>query len=179
MEYRWYIVKVIPGHENKVKRTLEEAIQSKGFSEVISEVALPSESVVEVKNGKQRKLEKRIYPGYLFLKMKLDDESHSFVKQVSGVKDFLGGSKPQPLSEVEMADMLTQVEERQKGGGNVHKIKVGDQVKIRHGAFESCAGTVTEFDIEKGSLKVLVEMFGRKTPIELEIGHVEPLSESN
>ncbi len=173
---RWYIVKVIPGHENKVKRTLDDAIQTKGFSEIIPEVLLLTEQVTEVKRGKQRTAEKRMWPGYLLLRMNLDDESWSFVKQIPGIKDFaLGGDgKPSPLSEEEVASMVKERDNRQKGVVSHSSVHIGDVVKINDGSFNTFHGTVTEVDPERGLLKVLVSIFGRETPVQVELWQVEP-----
>jgi transcriptional antiterminator NusG len=173
---RWYVVKVIPGHENKVKRTLDDAIQSKGFSEIIPEVLLLTEQVTEVKRGKQRTAEKRMWPGYLLIRLKLDDESWSFVKQIPGVKDFaLGGDgKPSPLSEEEVAFMVKERDNRQKGVVHYNSVQIGDIVKINDGSFATFHGAVTEVDPAKGHLKVSVSIFGRDTPVHLELWQVEP-----
>lgn len=174
--HKWYVVYVIPGHENKVKRTLDDAIKSKGLSEAIPEVLLLTEQVTEVKRGKQRTSEKRMWPGYLLLKMTLDDESWSFIKQIPGIKDFLlgGDRKPYPLSDIELSNMVKSMEERQKGGAHKHKVDAGDRVKIIDGSFATYSGKVTEVDQEKGLLKVLVSIFGREVPVSLEIWQVEP-----
>jgi transcriptional antiterminator NusG len=176
---KWYIVTVIPGHENKVRKALEDAIVKKGMSEFITEVALPSEQTTSVKNGKERNLEKRIYPGYIFLKMALDDETQSFVKNVSGIKGFLpNNSKPAPLTDEEMHSMLKHVEDRQKGGGP-NQLKMGDPVKITHGSFAGYVGTVAEIDNVKKSLKVTVNIFGRNQSVEILHGQVELHTESD
>jgi len=174
--YKWYVLKVIPGHENKVKRTLEDAIQTKGYSETIPEVLLLTEQVTEVKRGKQRTVEKRLWAGYLLVRMKLDDESWSFIKQIPGVKDFAlsGDGKPSPLSEEEISHMVKERDNRQKGVVHYNKVQAGDQVKIIDGSFATFHGKVTEVDPEKGLLKVLVSIFGREAPVTLELWQVEP-----
>lgn len=175
---RWYVVKVIPGHENKVKTNLDHAIQTKGFSESIPEVLLLTEQVTEVKRGKQRTAEKRMWPGYLLLNMKLDDDSWSFVKQIPGVKDFaLGGDgKPAPLSEDEISYMIKERDNRQKGVVHYSTHQVGDLVKINDGSFATFHGKVAQVDAAKGTLKVSVSIFGRDTPVDLELWQVEPFN---
>lgn len=171
----WYIVQVISGHENKVKKNLEHAIQKKGLSEIIPEVLLPDYQVKELKNGKQRLLNKRMWPGYLLIKMKLDDDSWDFVKKVDGVINFLlDGSKPKALSDAEVASMMKERDAKQTGGSHSHSLQVGDLAKIKDGTFASFHGAVTEIDAERGLLKVSVSIFGRDTPVQLELWQVEP-----
>src|SRR5579864_8613803 len=133
--HKWYVVQVISGHEKKVKRTLDEAILAKGFAESISETLLPTENVSEVKRGQQKVVEKRMWPGYLLVKMDFNEESWAFVKNISGVIDFLGGDKPAPLTDKEVANMMQELEDRQKGIVQKHKVDVGDRVKITDGVF--------------------------------------------
>lgn len=172
--HRWYVVQVISGHEKKVKRTLDEAVQSKGMTESITDILMPTENVSEVKRGQQKISEKRMWPGYLLVKMDLTDDSWAFVKDVPGVIDFLGGDKPTPLTEKEVGDMMKELEDRQKGVVQKHKVDVGDKVKITDGVFVNFIGTVTEVNHEKGRLSVTVSIFGRDTRVDdLEFWQVE------
>ncbi|MDE3045591.1 MAG: transcription termination/antitermination protein NusG [Verrucomicrobiota bacterium] len=178
--HKWYVVQVISGHEKKVKKTLEEAIQAKGLSETITEILMPTENVSEVKRGEQRITEKKMWPGYLMIKMFLDDESWAFIKNVPGVIDFLGGEKPTPLSDREVNDMMKELEDRQKGIVQKHKVEVGDRVKITDGVFINFVGTVTEVNHEKGRLSVMVSIFGRDTRVDdLEFWQVEQATAEN
>ena len=178
--HRWYVVQVISGHEKKVKRTLDEAVSSKGFSETISETLLPTENVSEVKRGQQKVVEKRMWPGYILVKMELTDESWAYVKDIPSVIDFLGGDQPTPLSDKEVGDMMQELEDRQKGVVHKHKIEVGDRVKITDGVFVNFIGTVTEVNHEKGRLSVMVSIFGRDTRVDdLEFWQVEQANAEN
>jgi transcriptional antiterminator NusG len=157
-----------------VKKTLEESVAAKGMGDVVSEVLIPTENVSEVKRGQQRISEKRMWPGYLLIKMDFNEESWAFVKNVPGVIDFLGGETPAPLTEKEVSDILHELEERKKGIVQKHKVEVGDHVKITDGVFINFIGTVTEVNHEKGRLSVMVSIFGRDTRVDdLEFWQVE------
>lgn len=177
---RWYVVQVISSHEKKVKKALEESLSAKGMSENISEVLIPTENVSEVKRGQQKVSEKRMWPGYLLVKMEFTDESWAYVKDTPGVIDFLGGEKPVPLSEKEVSDILQELEDRKKGVVQKHKVEAGDKVKITDGVFINFIGTVTEVNHEKGRLSVMVSIFGRDTRVDdLEFWQVEQVSAEN
>jgi transcriptional antiterminator NusG len=178
--HKWYVLQAISGHEKKVKKTLDEAIQSKGFAEWISEILMPTENVSEVKRGQQRISEKKMWPGYLLIKMDLNEEAWAFVKNVPGVIDFLGGENPVPLTEKEVGSMMKELEDRQKGVVQKHKVDVGDKVKITDGVFINFVGTVTEVNHEKGRLSVMVSIFGRDTRVDdLEFWQVEQSTAEN
>ncbi len=177
---RWFVVQVISSHEKKVKKALEESLSSKGMAEYITEVLIPTENVSEVKRGQQKVSEKRMWPGYLLVKMEFNDESWAYVKDTPGVIDFLGGEKPVPLSEKEVADILQELEDRKKGVVQKHKVEAGDKVKITDGVFINFIGTVTEVNHEKGRLSVMVSIFGRDTRVDdLEFWQVEQVSAEN
>ncbi len=172
--HKWYVVQVLSSHEKKVKKTLEESITSKGMAGLIEEVLIPTENVSEVKRGQQKVSEKRMWPGYLLVKMDLTDDTWAFVKDTPGVIDFLGGDKPEPLSDREIQNILQEVEDRKKGVVQKHKVDVGDKVKITDGVFVNFIGVVTEVNHEKGRLSVLVSIFGRDTRVDdLEFWQVE------
>ena len=179
--HKWYVLQVISGHEKKVKKTLDEAVQSKGFAEWILEILMPTENVSEVKRGQQRISEKKMWPGYLLIKIDLSSEdAWAFVKNVPGVIDFLGGEKPTPLTEAEVANMMKELEDRQKGVVQKHKVDVGDRVKITDGVFVNFVGVVTEVNHEKGRLSVIVSIFGRDTRVDdLEFWQVEQSTAEN
>jgi transcriptional antiterminator NusG len=178
--HKWYVVQVMSSHEKKVKKTIEEFLPSKGLSDDIVEILIPTENVSEVKRGHQKISEKRMWPGYLLVKMNLNDESWSYIKETPGVIDFLGGEKPTPLTEKEVADIMKELEDRQKGIVQKHKVDVGDRVKITDGVFVNFVGTVTEVNHEKGRLSVMVSIFGRDTRVDdLEFWQVEQSTAEN
>src|SRR3989338_9591689 len=178
--HKWYVVQVMSSHEKKVKKTIEEFLSKKGLAEDIVEILMPTENVSEVKRGQQKISEKRMWPGYLLIKMNLEDEAWAFVKNVPGVIDFLGGERPTALSDKEVADMMRELEDRQKGVVQKHKVDVGDRVKITDGVFVNFIGTVTEVNHEKGRLSVMVSIFGRDTSVDdLEFWQVEQATAEN
>ncbi len=177
---KWYVVQVISSHEKKVKKSIEEYLDQKGMREFISEILIPTENVAEVKRGHQKVSEKRMWPGYLLVKMDLNDEAWAYVKDTPGVIDFLGGDKPAPLTEKEVKDIMSELEDRQKGIVQKHKVDVGDRVKITDGVFVNFVGTVTEVNHEKGRLSVMVSIFGRDTRVDdLEFWQVEQATSEN
>ena len=174
MMHKWYVVQVISSQEKRVKKTLEENRESKGMAELIEEILVPTENVAEVKRGEQRVSEKRLWPGYILIKMNLTDDSWMFVKNVSGVIDFLGGERPTPLLQSEVDAILSQLEEKKKGVVQKHNIAPSDKVKITDGVFVNFIGTVLEVYHDKGRLSVMVSIFGRETRVDdLEFWQVE------
>lgn len=177
---KWYVVQVMSSHEKKVKKAIEEFLQTKGLSDDIVEILIPTENVSEVKRGQQKISEKRMWPGYLLVKMNLTDDSWAYIKDTPGVIDFLGGEKPAPLTEKEVNDIMKELEDRQKGVVQKHKVDVGDRVKITDGVFINFIGTVTEVNHEKGRLSVMVSIFGRDTRVDdLEFWQVEQSTAEN
>jgi transcriptional antiterminator NusG len=171
---KWYVVQVFTAQEKKVKKALEEFRESAGVADLIEEILLPSENVMEVKKGEQRISEKRIWPGYVLIKMELTDEAWQYVKNTTGVIDFLGGEKPTPLSDAEINNILKELEEKKEGVTQKHKITSGDRVKITDGVFVNFIGTVLEVYQDKGRLSVIVSIFGRDTRVDdLEFWQVE------
>ncbi len=178
--HKWYVVQVMSSHEKKVKKTIEEYLDANGMRDLISEILIPTENIAEVKRGQQRVSEKRMWPGYILVKMDLNDESWAYVKDTPSVIDFLGGEKPTPLSEKEVNDIMKELEDRQKGIVQKHKVDVGDRVKITDGVFVNFVGTVTEVNHEKGRLSVMVSIFGRDTRVDdLEFWQVEQATAEN
>lgn len=172
--HKWYVVHVMSGQEKKVKKGIEEYLHKQGFADDIVEILIPTENVSEVKRGQQKISEKRMWPGYLLVKMNLNDESWAYVKNIAGVLDFLGGETPTPLTDREVDDMKKELEDRQKGVVQKHKVEVGDKVKITDGVFVNFVGTVTDVNHEKGRLSVMVSIFGRDTKVDdLEFWQVE------
>ncbi|MBI5345903.1 MAG: transcription termination/antitermination protein NusG [Chlamydiae bacterium] len=176
--FKWYVIQVMSGQEKKVKKALEENLEKSGMKEQIIEVLVPTENVSEVKKGQHRITEKKIWPGYILIKMHFTEESWAYVKDTSGVLDFLGGEKPTSLSDNEVANILQELEEKKKGVVQKHKIEIGDTVKITEGVFVNFLGTVVEVFHDKGRLSVLVSIFGRDTRVDdLEFWQVEKVSQ--
>lgn len=176
--HKWYVVQVLSTHEKKVKKALEEHLELKGMSDQIEEILLPTENVSEVKKGQQHIVEKRLWPGYLLIKMALNDDSWQYVKNTNGVIDFLGGDKPTPLTDMEVNEILRDLEDKKQKITQKHKFEIGDRVKITDGVFVNFIGTVTEVFHDKGRLSVLVSIFGRDTRVDdLEFAQVEEITE--
>jgi len=176
--HKWYVVQVLSSHENKVKKALLEQIDHAGMSELIEDIVVPTENVSEVKQGKQRVVEKRIWPGYLLIKMVMTDESWQYVKHTQGVIEFLGGEKPTSLTQEEVDGILKDLEEKKSVITHKHKFQAGDTVKIVDGVFVNFVGTVTDVFHDKGRLSVSVSIFGRETQVDdLEFNQVEEVTE--
>ncbi len=171
---QWFVIQVLSGHEKKVKRTIEEGIRSHSMQDFVKEIVVPEENVAEIKAGEQKIREKRLWPGYALVKMVLTDDAWQFIKSMNGVIDFLGKGKPVPLSEKEVQQILSDLSSRKDEVVHKHDIKVGDSVKIIDGVFVNFIGSVTSVNHEKGSLSVMVSIFGRDTKVEdLEFWQVE------
>ncbi len=178
MESHWYVIQVMSGQEKKVKRNLEENRATKGMAEYIEEILVPSENVAEVKRGEQKISEKRLWPGYALVKMKLTDDSWMYVKETNGVIDFLGGGKPVPLTVKEVEQLLSDIHDKKDEVVHKHKLSVGDHVKITDGVFVNFMGTVLEVHHERGKLSAMVTIFGRETRVDdLEFWQVEEVPE--
>jgi transcription termination/antitermination protein NusG len=172
--HKWYVVQVFTAQEKKVKKTLEEFLESSGMRDLIQEILIPTENVMEVKKGEHKVSEKRIWPGYVLIRMDLTDESWHYVKTTTGVIDFLGGEKPTSLSEAEVNEILNDLESKKGEVTQKHKINIGDKVKINDGVFVNFMGTVQEVFHDKGRLSVMVSIFGRDTRVDdLEFWQVE------
>ena len=174
--HKWYVVQVMAGQEKKAKRNLEEFRAAKGMVDLIDQVVIPVENVAEVKDGQQRITERRIWPGYVLVRMELNDETWGYVKGSNCVLGFLGGDKPQALEEREVTELLADLEEKAGSVTHKHSFDVGDRVKITDGFFVNFAGVVTDVNHEKGRLSVRVNIFGRDTKVDdLEFTQVEQL----
>lgn len=179
----WYVVHTYAGYENKVKSNLANRIRSMHVEERIFEVVIPMEDVIEFKGGQRRVVQKKVFPGYLLVRMDLDDDSWYVVRNTPGVTGFVGpsGSKPSPLSKKEVEDILG-TGEKPEGGPAVEKkvrprveFEEGEQVRVVTGPFADFNGAIAEIDVDRSKLKVLVNIFGRETPVELEFGQVAKL----
>ena len=170
-EAKWYVVHTYSGYENKVASNLEKTVENHQLQDLIHEIRVPTEKVLEVgSNGKTKEVERKIFPGYVIIKMILTDESWYAVRNIRGCTGFVGpSSKPIPLTaeEVERLGVETR---------NVEvSYKVGDSVQITDGPLEGFIGTVDEIDIDKNRIRVTVSMFGRETPVDLELDQAEPV----
>ncbi len=167
-EAKWYVVHTYSGYENKVASTLEKTVENHNLRDLIQEICVPTEIVTEIKDNKRKEVERKIFPGYVLVKMVLTDESWYVVRNIRGCTGFVGpSSKPIPLTEEEIARL--GVEKKSV----VVSYSVGDSVTITDGPLDGFTGTVEEVDVEKGSVRVVVSMFGRETPVELELDQVE------
>lgn len=174
MSYSWYIVQAYSGHEKKVAQAIAEKAEREGLNECFEEITVPTEEVVEMKKGRKVSSERKFFPGYVMVKMKMDERAWHMIKSVPKVTGFLGGGgRPQPISDREAEAIFKQVEEGLERPKHAVLFEVGENVKINDGPFESFIGTVEEVDEEKGKLKVSVSIFGRTTPVELEFPQVE------
>lgn len=176
--HKWYVVQVLSAQEKKAKKTLEEYRDQKGYKDFIEDILLPTENVSEVKNGQQIVVEKRLWPGYLLLKMTLTDDTWQFVKNTPGIVDFLGGEKPMALSEKEVEEIMHDLQDKKQKVTQKHKFAIGDTVKIVDGVFVNFTGTIIEVYHDKGRLSVIVSIFGRDTRVDdLEFTQVEEVAE--
>ncbi|MBO8136898.1 MAG: transcription termination/antitermination protein NusG [Desulfotomaculum sp.] len=174
MEKRWYVVHTYSGYENKVKANLEKRIESMNMEEKIFRIIVPMEDEVELKNGKKKVAKKKVFPGYVLVEMVMTDDSWYVVRNTPGVTGFVGsGTKPIPLTEQEVKDIMRQIGEDEPRAKVLYN--EGEQVKVTNGPFEDFVGVVEEIYPEKGKLRVMVSMFGRETPIELDFSQVEKI----
>lgn len=167
---KWYVVHTYSGHENKVKINLEKIVENRGMEDIIQEIEVPIEEVVEIKNGKKKIKQRKIFPGYALIKMVMTNESWYVVRNTRGVTGFVGpGSKPVPLTESEVKRMGVELKVQEMD------IELGDSVRVISGPFENFIGVVKDLNHEKRFLKVMISMFGRETPVELEYTQIEKL----
>ena len=174
MASRWYVIHVYSGFEKKVASAIKEQAEQKGLGERFEEILVPTEEVVEVKRGAKVSSERKFFPGYVLIKMDLDDETWHLVKNTAKVTGFLGGrGRPSPISDAEAARIMRQVQEGIERPKPSITFEVGEQVRVSDGPFTSFNGVVEEVDEEKSRIKVAVSIFGRATPVELEYSQVE------
>ena len=176
MALKWYIIHVYSGFENKVKATLEERIASSQHADKFGEIVVPTEEIVELVKGKRKTSARKFYPGYILVQIDLDDETWHIVNDTAKVTGFLGGrDKPTPLSEDEAALILNRMEAGKLKPQPKYFFEQGDEVRVIDGPFTNFNGTVQDVNPEKGKIKVLVSIFGRSTPVELEFVQVQKL----
>ena len=173
-EMHWYAVHTYSGHEAKVQRYLESLIEDEGFEDSIERVVVPTEDSVEMKDGKKRITKRKFLPSYILVKMVLNNDTIHLVSSTPGVTSFVGpGRKPQALHSSEIDRILGQVEKSEGKAVPKITINIGDKVKVIDGPFNSFTGVIEEVNDEKKKLKVMVKIFGRKTPLELSFLQVE------
>ncbi len=165
---KWYVVHTYSGYENKVASTIQTTVENRKMQDLIQEVRVPTETVTEIKDNKKREVERKVFPGYVLLKMVMTDDTWYIVRNTRGCTGFVGpGSKPVPLTEAEVAAL----------GVDIRKVEVeyevGDTVSIIDGPLEGFVGTVEKVDTEKSAVHVIISMFGRETPVILELDQVE------
>lgn len=172
----WFVVHTYAGYENKVKQNLEARIKSMNMEDDIFEVVIPTEDVIEWKDGKKSVAEKKVFPGYLLVRMYLNDDSWHVVRNTPGVTGFVGaGPKPTPLSRAEVEQILQARPEYQRKAKPRIEFEVGDTVKVIDGPFADFTGQIAEINVDQSRLKVLVNIFGRETPVEVNFGQVAKL----
>lgn len=173
MSMRWYVVHTYSGFENKVKRSIEEQFRGKPYEEKLGQIILPVEQVVKSVGGKRRTSSRKFFPGYILIEMECDEETWYIVKNTPKVTGFLGGTSPSPLSDAEMENIFKQI----KGEAERPKPKMdferGENIRVIDGPFVNFTGEIDEVHPDRGKLKVMVSIFGRTTPLELEMLQVE------
>ncbi|MBI5674205.1 MAG: transcription termination/antitermination factor NusG [Nitrospirae bacterium] len=172
MASNWYVVHTYSGYEEKVKAIIEDNAKRRGLSEKITQILIPTEKVVELKSGKKKETTKKFYPGYVLINLELDDETWALVNSTPRVTGFVGGENPVPLLQEEIDDIKQQIEK-----GPAAQVKAqfdrGETVRIIDGAFSNFNGYVDEVDNDHSKLRVMVTIFGRQTPVELNFLQVE------
>ncbi len=170
-EAKWYVAHTYSGYENKVKADIEKTIENRNMQDVIQEISVPMEEVVEIKDDKKKTVMRKVFPGYVIIKMIMTDESWYVVRNCRGVTGFVGpGSKPVPLTDEEIAAIGLEKKTVTVG------FDVGDNIRVKYGPLEGFVGVITAIVMEKQKIKAKISMFGRDTDVELEFNQVEALS---
>ncbi len=174
LDYKWYVAHVLSGFENRVVKTLKDRIVTHSMTDFFAEILVPEESLVSNVNGKKKNIRKKFFPGYVLIKMVMNDKTWHLVSNTDKITGFLGGAKdkPTPISEEEASFMTNQMAEGFKRPKNSLNLSEGDSVKVIEGPFASFVGTIEAVN-EKGKIKVNVSIFGRPTPVELDFSQVE------
>lgn len=175
MEKKWYVLHTYSGYENKVKINLEKIIKTMNLEEKITQIRIPTEEVVEIKGGEKRIVSKKKFPGYILIEMVMDDDAWYVIRSTRGITSFVGaGAKPAPLKEKEVNQILGKAGRAQKP--KVKKLyEVGESIQVTFGPFTDFTGTIIEVQEERGKLKVLLSIFGRETPVELDFDQVKKI----
>lgn len=170
-EAKWYVAHTYSGYENKVKANIEKSVENRGMENLIQKVEVPLEDVIEEKDGQEKVVKRKVFPGYVVIKMIMNDESWYVVRNTRGVTGFVGpGSKPVPLSDEEVRKMGVETARRRE-----IELSIGDVVEIKSGPMEGFSGKVSEIDTERRKVTVMVSMFGRETPAEVDYGQITRL----
>ena len=176
MEKRWYVIHTYSGHENKVKTILEREIKTRSMEDTITNVIIPTEEVVEMKDGKKTTTSKKFLPSYIMVEMEMTKETWHLVRNTPGVTSFVSaGDKPQPLRTEEVDRIMAQMDRAKTRATSDIPYKVGEAVKVIDGPFTDFSGVVNEINPERGKLKVMVSIFGRSTPVELNFLQVKSI----
>lgn len=176
MDTKWYVIHTLTGQEEKVKVSIENKMQEGSLKESVSQVFIPTEQVSEVKDGKKKISQRKFFPGYVLVQMDLNDDAWYVIRNLQGVTGFIGTkTKPVPLLDSEVKHIIKQTEERKEKPTPKVIFEKGDNVKVIEGPFINFNGTVEEINPDKGKIKVMVSIFGRGTPVELEYWQVERL----
>lgn len=169
-ELKWYVAHTYSGYENTVAVSIEQAVENRNMHDLITEVTIPMETVTEITDNGPKTVERKVFPGYVLVKMVMTDETWHLVRNIRGVTGFVGSAnKAIPLTDEEIAALGVEKHEV------VVSYAVGDSIKIIDGALESFIGTVDELDLDRGKVRVVVSMFGRETPVELDLDQVETI----
>jgi transcriptional antiterminator NusG len=174
-DLRWYVVHAYSGMEKAVERNIRESIARAGMETKFGRILVPTEEVVEMKNGQRRTAERKFFPGYVFVEMVMNDESWHLVKHTNKVTGFVGGAKnrPAPISEAEVQKIVSQMQDGTDKPRHKVEFMVGEFVRVKDGPFTDFNGTVEDVNYEKSKVRVSVTIFGRATPVELEFGQIE------
>ncbi|MEN9330695.1 MAG: hypothetical protein RLZZ484_1883 [Pseudomonadota bacterium] len=174
-DLKWYVVHAYSGMEKAVERNIIERINRAAMQDKFGRILVPTEEVVEVKNGVKRTTERKFFPGYVLVEMVMDDETWHLVKHTNKVTGFVGGAKnrPAPISEAEVLKIVNQMQQGSDKPRHKVEFEVGEYVRVKEGPFTDFNGTVEEINYERNKLRVSVTIFGRATPVELEFGQVE------
>lgn len=176
---KWYVVNTYSGYENKVCSTIEQAVENRQLQDVIHRLVIPMETVIELKDGAEVEVSRKLFPGYVMIKMILNDDSWVLVRNTRGVNGFVGAdSKPTPLTDAEVKNFRIEDDDEEDTSKRevIVSYDVDDSVRVIKGPFEGSIGIVQSIDKEKGLVYVLISMFGRETSTELELASVEPLA---
>ena len=174
-DMRWYVVHAYSGMEKAVERNILERVKRAGMEARFGRILVPTEEVVEIKNGVKRTTERKLFPGYVLIEMIMDDDTWHLVKHTNKVTGFVGGvrNRPAPISEDEVMKIVNQMQEGAEKPRHKVEFEVGEYVRVKDGPFTDFNGTIEEVNYEKSKVRVSVTIFGRATPVELEFGQVE------
>ncbi len=174
-DFRWFVVQAYSGMERAVERNIQERVARFGMQDKFGRILVPTEEVVEVRNGQKRTTERKFFPGYVLVEMVMDDDTWHLVKQTSKVTGFVGGARnrPVPISQADVQKIVSQMQEGNDKPRHKIEFEVGEVIRVKEGPFADFNGSIEEVNYEKSKLRVSVTIFGRATPVELEFSQVE------